>query len=433
MSHDDKSPALIPIKGDEFSVKLALLKPANDTPNAANGKVSFTNPRKMMVSGKIEARGMDAENMDKLGNTLMKHTMLDPLLVRPMNAANQAILAGSDEVPTFYQIVNGERRWRRLKKAVAEKKPCLGYDRKMSTADKVYEHVHCHVRPMTDLEAYEFASATPGMEPSAAATASLAKYLHDCGVDMATIETSTNRSSKWVQETLKIMAMDEFCVHAYLLGCDNMDGGISRNEALKYAEEKDVARRVERCRTNIAKVQDDRASAVRAMNEQVTAAMENLDRKVANKVIAEYTGGDVDKVEAEIQTAETEVTRRKKTRDKVASTPAVVTGRTTRSKPNRSSGEDSGIGGERRCLTKKALDTVWKPALENLIQSNGLDKAGESLGVDLGDGSFVAWILELIDSGEKDIIGALRDKGRHTCAHAASCQEASNFVELATV
>ena len=380
--------------GDQYRVKLSLLKPANRTLDPKTKRVVFTNPRKFLKDGKIDGEGMDEESMNKLGDSIARRGLKFPLQTRPIEGG-------------FFEVVDGERRLRRLKKMAAEGIMCRDpADNKMKPADKAYEYVMCYVQEMTDLEAYEMAAESSGVPPCQGATATIVKYLHDCGKkDDEILKAVNHLSPKWLHEVLKIMSLDEFCRDAFLRG---KKGGISHNAALKYLKMTDVAARVERCKRDIAAEQEEHELIVKNTNLALNDALDDLERRKADVVIAEAVGGDVEKSERRLHAAESEAHRRKKDADKAAKKPVQVTERSMR----RSAAASARSANDpfATFLTKKGMQQSWIIPLEEIVHAGGKDKGGEDLGVDLEDAKFVLKLWGLMCKGEKDIVGWLRKR-----------------------
>ena len=398
----------VQLRGNLYLVRKSSIRKADKTVELGEKVLRFSNPRACVLAGKkVLGRGFDQDKMDELGDAIVKQYLNHPLVVRPMKGDHFCTDIESAE---WFEVVEGERRFRRICLAVEENMPCMSSDGTIIPAAECYESIECRVKVLNDLEAYNYALTASGVPLSDGAITHHVRYLKDNGVDDAEIlKMFGKKHRKWLDNELAVsehLGNDEKLWAAYITG------ELDRGGAFYYAGIADVAKRHAEFDKAHVKAAEQHAKHQATQEHLLHGAEMDLDRKESDRLIAEHTGEDVDEATAAVEVAEQKVRKRKKKVTEAAEAPVVVTRRHIDRNPD---GGGSTGSGKPKGITRRAMQEHWIVPLEQLVHE------GTSEEVDLEDAQFVLHLWKLMNENHRDIVGALKERGRHhTCPHTAN-------------
>ncbi len=371
---------IIHLHGNLYRVKRELIEYAEGEITIDSSDSKFHNPRRLNVSGKVEAKGFSKAEMTELREKIRTIGLNHPLMTRKKG----------DKL----ELIDGERRKRCIDKLVKDNSQCFNpATGEMLPASEMYEYVEVRISEMDDKQAYHYAFV--GNETSVhigeAATTSLIKYWRLSGWTDKEILDITGKSISWLRDTDFIIGLDEITFTAFV------NDEINRSAALDLSKIESVSERHKRLNKAKEFAEQRIASLREKLEEKVLEAEENV--KLAEQEATEtiFSGGN--KAAATIKVAKA----RKKAN------------RATEAKHNFDKKVRVGTNDIRNAIDKDKLLTInkiqkhWYTDTVDAIKLNCCDVEGIPLGIDEEDARLVVLLIENgIQKGEKEIVSLLQ-------------------------
>jgi len=221
------------LHGNLYKIRFDKIRTAPDGIYDEDGTFKFGNPRFIQTSdGKIEAKGLDKPRMEELRDSISTEGLENPLRLR--------LLEENGEV--YFQVVNGERRYRSLSKLIKDDADCYVFNNAPQPASKVFEWVDCRVDILSDEEALKYAlrPQETGESIGEAAKIFVVKMLRNLNKTDQEIINFTGKSVTWLRETDKLLTLDENTFKSL------EREEINRRVALSLSEIEDVSSRLEK-------------------------------------------------------------------------------------------------------------------------------------------------------------------------------------------
>ena len=389
------------VRGNLYRVKHDLIQFADVEFDPDSTKLSFKNPRRTLVKGKVQGRGFSKEEMAELREAIRQQGLNDPLQLRKTEDGT-------------LQLIEGERRKRCIDKLITDKAECYNTETgKLETAVNVFEFIECRVHDqLDDMEAYRiaFTGNATGIDIGDGATVALVKQLRNCGENDKDILACTGKSITWLRDTDTLVQLDEVTFDA--LATDE----INRSAALELAKVADVEERLARFERS-QQIAEERNAAFQSKAEADLEKAE-MDQEIAEATVmdAELTGSEKAKTRAKkkVSTARSKAVKKQEAATAAESRPPVVG-----TKDVRSAAEAEGDA-ERAIvkLTMAKINKFWNEPCMEMSRSGGKlkNKEGESIlqeGIDFNDAKLVIMLCRSIDTGKRDIVAILKQHNRN--------------------
>lgn len=376
------------VKGTKFLVPIKEISLANDTIDAKvrdeNGKLSlrFENPRHGgLFKNVISPAGLDRGSIEQLRLQIAEEGLNSPLICRLYDGK--------------IQVVDGERRFRAIQLLINDPS-ALVYDQHSGEkipANVALSEIECHIRMMSDLDAYRCANGTDATSVShnENSLVVLVKYLLDCGVADADILRATAKSKAWLGRTKNLVTeLDDKTLQKLATGKLSVTG------AAYAVKEKDLDLRQEIVDSMIRTADEEYEHSVRAAEEAVQRKKEQLGVAKSLAALGE-PGADVAAAEEDIKTAEAE-------RDRLQSEPR--SGANRRHAKRGGGGSRAGQGAlANNGLTAAKMKNKWFKEADNWL---GLEERPHADDVDEEDVRLVRDLGKHCENNVEDIFRILK-------------------------
>ncbi len=369
---------------DLYTVPFDLLSLAEE--GDETDEYQWSNPRRFGENDTTYGCGLDREEMDNLYDDLKDEGLMFPLICRwHISDENLSI-----------QVLDGERRWRCLKKQIEKKEKVWSRKEKSYLpADQVHSRIPCRIVSGNDKEALKIAFMVSDRSVSwgEGATAKLIRKLRNCNCPDQEILELTKKSSQWLREQDKLCELDDF-TFSYL-----EDGKINRALALVLAGVEDVSRR----HTYLKKAYDDAVSKHSEILAKADAELEKSENKeeVAEATLeeAKITGSQTDVNTATVRLDDARKKTESKRRQRAdASHPRAKTANLRNGNGDKA---EEVLQPLRPGKIRKNLEIVNK-----LIDNHGKDESGNEI-LSLDSLNAVSACFRGILMGEEDVMKTL--------------------------
>jgi len=372
------------LHGNLYRVRRSRIRMARAGVAVEKGKLVYGNPRWFVnKNGDLEARGIDELKMDELKTAIQNSGLDNPIRLRPV----------SDD-GDFLEVVNGERRFRCIESLCDGDALC--YDSAVgdkAPASEVYEWVDCRIEEMDDKTALGVALKTNETSEVIGDLANIqvVKAFRSAGYDDHEILLVTGKSLSWLRETDRIIGLDEVCLEHF------EKDQITRKAALQLALIENAEERLSILEQIVSIAKGRHSSKIAKLEKKLEEAETNeLINNSAARVAADM--GDEEQA-AQLSAAGEKA---KKKADKVREEKAAA-----EAKPSKADARD---------IKKAKKEAKPKPAaalgvideyiqlIEQIIESEGFDEEGDSLGVDMAMISAVYGVLKAVSEGDEDVM-----------------------------
>lgn len=375
------------LHGNLFRARRGLVKLANSGLSVQEGKLVYGNPRWFVnKSGEPEAKGIEKGKMEELRNSIQDEGLENPIRLRVKEGKKN-----------FLEVINGERRLRCVEQLCERDVPCFDAEsNSQRPASEMYEWIECRIEFMDDEMALRCALKPNETSEVIGELASLnvVKTLRDSGFDDQDILKATGKSISWLRETEKIIGLDEVCLGYF------ENEKINRKVALHLAQIEDAEER-------IATLEKINEAAMARHSEKIKQA----EKKVSN-------------ANKDQECQETAAHLAKKSGDDEAAEQHIEKSKKAKKRAEEGSNERRKLSGKSATATSKDLESVsdvskplshnkiqslYMDLIEQIIESEGIDESGDSMGINLELLKAVAGVLSAIMSGKKEAIDVIAE------------------------
>lgn len=374
------------LHGNLFRVRRNRIRMAHAGVRVEEGRIVYGNPRWFLnKDGQPEARGIvEKSKMDELRSSIQNSGLDNPIRLRPIS---------SDE-GSFLEIVNGERRFRCIERLCDDESACYNpSSAEMAPAEEVFEWVDCRIEHMDDCAALAVALKTNETSELIGDLASIevVKAFRRAGHDDADILKATGKSVSWLRETDRIIGLDEVC-----LDCFEKDK-ITRKAALQLALIENAEERIGLLEEIIGVARGRHESRLRNLDKQIEDAEAKVMINSAAAEVAREVGEheQAKKLSAAGDRAKKKVERARGERDKASA------------KSPKADARDIKRVRTPKALPHSRIRSDYIELIEKIIDGEGFDEEGNSLGVDLGALGSVFGVLSAIMNGDDDAMAVL--------------------------
>lgn len=378
------------LHGNLYRVRRERIRIARAGVGVEDGQLVYGNPRWFVnKDGNQEARGIDSSKMEELKSSIQGSGLDNPIRLRPVDADGG-----------YLEIVNGERRFRCIESLCEDQAICHDSSSGDSgSADAVYEWIDCRIDEMDDCEALAVALKTNETSEVIGDLASIevVKALRAAGYDDQDVLKATGKSLSWLRETDRIIGLDDVCLDHF------QRDQITRKAALKLALIENAEERLSLLEQIVDIARGRHESKIRDLDKQIEDAEESEIINSAAAEVATKLGEEAEakKLAAAGSRAKKKVEEARDERQKVSSKPPKADVRDiNRVKGKKSKVKDDDSGASRLAGCHKEYVSL----IEQIIESEGFDEDGDSLGIDLGILSAVLGVLNAITEGEEDMM-----------------------------
>jgi hypothetical protein len=373
------------LHGNLYRVKRRLVRVAKPGLSVRNGRIVYGNPRWFKNGrGEFEARGVESSKMDELKESIRGSGLDNPIRLRP--------IYGDDP---HLEVVNGERRFRCIEELCEEDAKCRdSSSNEDGPASEVYESIDCRIEYLDDEDAIAIALKTNETSEVIGDQASIqvVRALRAASYDDQDILRATGKSLSWLRETDRIISLDEVCLGHF------EEDRITRKAAIQLALIENAEERLE-ILESILKIARDRHSVkLNVLDKKVEEAEE---RELVNKSAAKVARsiGDekqADKLDAAGNLAADKASKARADREKASSKTAkadmadIKKARNSKAPP-----------------PPPSIESIYLDKIQEIIDNDGFDEDGDSMGVDVGVLVSVLGVLESMVSGDEDVASVL--------------------------
>lgn len=376
------------LHGNLFRAKRSKIRLAKAGLSVKDGKLVYGNPRWFVNGdGDQEAKGIEKGKMEELRNSIQDEGLENPIRLR----------VKTDGKNQYLEVVNGERRFRCIEELCEKKLPCFHpATGDQISADELYEWVDCRIEFMDDEMALRCA-----LRPNETseiigdlANINVVKTLRLSGFDDQDILKATGKSISWLRETEKIIGLDEVCFDHF------QNDRINRKVALHLASIEDTEERIATLQKISEAASNRHAGKIESVDRKISRAnMEqqchetaaHLAKKIGDEDSAENHSKDAEKAK---QKAESGIEEKKK---------LIKKGATAGSKDIDSTSKSS------KPLSHNKIRSIYMDLIARIIESEGIDEDGDSLGINLEMLAAVSAVLSEIMSGNKNAMDVLME------------------------
>ena len=376
---------IVHLHGNLYRVSRGRIRMAPSGLSVKDGKLVYGNPRWFLNSqGEMEARGTDASKMEELKASIQNSGLDNPIRLRPIEEDGDFVL----------EVVNGERRFRCISHLCDADEMCHDSDSgKKMKASKAYEWVDCRIEVLDDEAALAIALKTNETSEVIGdhASVNVVKMLRSSGHDDQEILKATGKSLSWLRETDRIMGLDEVCLEHF------HSDQITRKAAIQLALIEDAEERISILEKIVEVARGRRSAKIRALEE--TARKNEQESEIADAAahVAEC-GGDDDESD---RLAKKSKSSKKKAEDAKGELERVS------SRPAKADARDVNKAKGPKPLSHSKIKSDFIDLIDQIIESEGVDEDGDSLGLDIGILAAVAGVLNAIMEGEDDAMSVL--------------------------
>jgi len=375
------------LHGNLFRVRRALVRVAKPGLSVREGEIVYGNPRWFRNGrGDLEARGVESSKMEELRESIRSSGLDNPIRLRP--------IYGED---AHLEVVNGERRFRCIEGLCDENSRC--YDSGAgdnAPASVVYEWIDCRIEDLDDKEALAIALKTNETSEVIGDQASIqvVKTLRDAGYDDQEVLKATGKSLSWLRETDRIISLDEVCLGHF------EEDHITRKAAIQLALIENAEERIQILEGILSIARDRHSSKIRSLDKAVDdAEKKELISKSAAKVAMSIGDEEqAEELEAAGARAAKKAAKAKEERQKASSKPPKADVKDIKKVKASKAPEPHPAG---------SIHSVYLEKIQEIIENDGFDDEGDSLGVDVGILVAVSGVLEAIAAGEEDVASVL--------------------------
>ncbi len=381
---------VVHLHGNLYRVRRKRMRMAKSGLSVENGCLVYGNPRWFVnKSGDLEARGIESSKMEELKSSIKNSGLDNPIRVRPVRDGDRHCL----------EIVNGERRFRCITDLCDSDEKCHSTESSSkSPASEVFEWIDCRIDVMDDKAALGVALKTNETSEVIGDLASLqvVRALRGSGYQDQEILLSTGKSLSWLRETDRIIGLDEVCLDHF------EKDQITRKAAIQLALIENAEERLSLLERIVGIARDRKASRLKSLDKKVEKADSDHFVNEANSELAAEEG-DEDKAEMLADKSKSAKERGKKAREErgkvEAKAPKADARDIKKARGENAGGKKKSAGGH--------LMASYVELVEQVIQSEGFDEDGDSLGLNLETLSSVLGVLSAIIEGEEDAMSVL--------------------------
>jgi hypothetical protein len=213
----------------------------------------------------------------------------------------------------YVQILDGERRWRCIRKLISENQMCWDKNqKKMRPAKDVYKTVPCGVYLVNDKESFKIAYQATNRQVKwgDGANARSIKHLRASGCSDEEILELTKKTGQWLREEDKLCTLDKETFAYYASGKNN------RSVALLLCGVADVEVRLDYAKKTYEQAQEDDDKRLAKLDADINRLEEKEELAEAKLAEATILGTpeEVEEREAELAEAQEKVKDAKKQR-----------------------------------------------------------------------------------------------------------------------
>lgn len=380
------------LHGNLYRVRREIVNLAREGIETQDGQVRFGNPRWVKNSkGKLVAKGLEKAKMDFLRESIQNEGLENPLRLRLIEVQNE-----DGETDYALEVVNGERRYRSIEHLCRDSVLCVdSATGERVPANTLYEWVDCRINPMDDKEAIQMALRPneTGESIGEVASINVVRVLRDAGHSDDQILELTGKSITWLRETDRLIALDPVTLAS--LQAEE----INRRVALSLCDISATDQRLER----LEAVKEAALARIARREQELRQAAQNARTEVEIETASAYIAnieGDVDGVEehsAAAAAAEERASKKEAESQRLSAGPKTAT--------SKDLDATRVIDDAPRPLSVSKLEKHWYNPVCEAIRSNGLDKAGNDMEIDLHDAKLVKAVLAVILEGKKEANG----------------------------
>lgn len=380
------------LHGNLYRVRRSRIRMAPAGLSVENGSLKYGNPRWFInKNGDPEARGIESAKMEELKSSIQNSGLDNPIRLRPIKSKGD-----------FLEIVNGERRFRCIEDLCEGGLVC--HDAVVgdkAPADEVYEWVDCRIEEMDDREALAVALKTNETSEVIGDLASIevVKVLRDAGYDDQDILKATGKSVSWLRETDRIIGLDDVCLDHF------QKEQITRKAALQLALIENAEERIALLEQIVDIARGRHETKIRGLDKRIEDAETSEIINSAAAEVAKKMGDDeqAEKLAEAGSRARKKVEKAKGEREKVSSKPPKADARDIKKvRPASKKKEEN-----RDAPGEASFVANYMEMIEQVIQAEGFDENGDSLGIDVGVLTAVLGVLTAISQGEEDTMAVL--------------------------
>lgn len=372
------------LHGNLFRAKRSRIKLAKAGLSVKDGKLVYGNPRWFVnKDGDAEAKGIEKSKMEELRNSIQDEGLENPIRLR-VNEGKKS----------FLEVINGERRFRCLEELCERDVPCFHPESgEQVSAGELYDWVDCRIEFMDDEMALRCALRPNETSEVIGDIASInvVKTLRNSGFDDHEILKATGKSISWLRETDKIIGLDEVCLEHF------QDDKINRKVALHLAAVEDAEERIALLEKINESAMARHIEKLKQADMKISKAKMEVECQDAAAQMAEEDGDDESAKEhvEKAEKAKKKMEAGTKEKKKIASKGATAT-----SKDIENVGKSE--GNSAKPLSHNKIQSKYINLIQQIIDAEGLDEDGDSLGINLEILTAVSGVLSEIMSGNRD-------------------------------
>jgi len=376
---------IVHLHGNLYRVRKDAIRMARAGINVEDGKLIYGNPRWFInKNGEFEARGIDdLPKMEELKNSIKNIGLDNPLRIRPIINEDEQTL----------EIVNGERRFRCIDELCIENEVCHDSSGEKRPATEIYEWIECRIEELDDKSALEIALKTNETSEIIGDIANIqvVKVLREAGYDDQDILLATGKSISWLRETDRINSLDKTCLESF------QKDHITRKAALQLALIENAEERISVLEKIVNIAKNRHFSKIQELDKKVQEAE---DDEIINSSALEVAQsiGDEDQAEELIEASRKSKKKAEKAREekeKISSKSPKADARDikkVKTKP----------------LSATKIKSLYIRQIQEVIDSEGFDEDGDTLGIDVTFLSSVLGVLQSIVEGNPEVIEVLQ-------------------------
>jgi len=388
---------IVHLHGNLYRVRRSIVQLAKSGLSVEDGKLIYGNPRWFVNGeGEMEARGTESSKMEELKESIQNSGLDNPIRLRPVMGDN-----------LFLEVVNGERRFRCIEHLCEGEDMC--HDPESGTrkkASEAYEWIDCRIEVMDDKTALGIALKMNETSEVIGDLANLhvVQTLRASGYDDQEILKATGKSLSWLRETDRIMGLDDVCLDHF------RNDQITRKAAIQLALMENAKERIGMLEKIVEVARGRKEARLKSLDQAVEKA--NKEGELAD-VAAYAAGRHGDKEESD------RLASKGKTARKKAENARNEKGK-AEAKPAKADARDMKKAKGPQPLAHSKIQSEYVDSIESIIENEGFDEEGDSLGLDLGLVSAVLGVLKAIMDGEDDLLSVL------SCHCALEIQDADS-------
>lgn len=373
------------LHGNLFRAKRSKIKLAKPGLTVKGGKLVYGNPRWFInKDGEQEAKGIEKGKMDELRSSIQDEGLENPIRLR----------VNENGKKSYLEVINGERRFRCLEELCERDVPCFHPESgEQVSASELYEWVDCRIEFMDDEMALRCALRPNETSEVIGDVASInvVKTLRSSGFDDQEILKATGKSISWLRETDKIISLDEVCLEHF------QEDKINRKVALHLASVEDAEERIALLEKFNESAMSRHAEKLKQVDAKISKAkMEHECQSAASELAQEEGDEDSAKEHADLASkAKQKMESGAKERKKIANSGVTATSKDIEN-VNKKEGKAA------KPLSHKKIQSDYINLIQQIMDAEGIDENGDSLGINLEILHAVHCVLFEIMSGNRD-------------------------------